>query len=415
MDTAAWLDALGRRELRPGTWTLEVILELCGRLGDPQDALRAIHVAGTRGKGSTCALLESALRAEGFRTGLTTSPHLRSPRERIRLDGRDVDEASFASLVERVREAGAERLHAGYFEVMTAAAFLAFAESRVDVAVIETGLGGRVDATNVVSPRVAVITRLGMDHADRLGGTRASIAAEKAGILKPAARAVLAPNLPEAADVVRARAAELGVPLREVSERDIELAPPTSLPGETQRENAAVAACALEELALAEPALAVGRAALERGFATVRWRARLELMKGALGGADLLLDVAHDGDGTRALVRHLGGRRPAAIVFSCLADKDLAVMADLLAASEEARGAAMLVPELDGARARPAAEVVAALRERGLSARPAPSVAEALEAAQAIALASPGPRPALVVAFGSFHVASRALEHVEPA
>lgn len=407
MDTLAWLEKLGHRELRPGTWTLEVVTELCERLGRPHEAFPAVHVAGSRGKGSTCALLESALRAGGRRTGLTTSPHLLSPRERIRLDGEDIEPAPFRALIGRVRDAGAEELQAGYFEVMTAAAFVAFAERRVDVGIVETGLGGRVDATNIVRPLLTVVTRLGMDHADRLGGTRESIAAEKAGILKPGVRAVLGLNDPGAAAVVRARAKEIDAPLREVLTGDLARAPPTSLPGAAQLENAATAWVALEEFALAAPAVAIPPHEAARGFASTSWRARLELLPRALSGADLLLDVAHDVDSTRALLAHLDGlgeRRPAALVFTCLADKDLDGIAALLGAAPILRGVSVIVPDLAGARARTPGSVLPVLAQHGLAASGAPSVEAALR--QATALAHEGD---LVVAFGSFQVAASVL------
>ena len=403
MTSSRWLDDLARRELRPGTWTLEVITELCLRLGDPQARFPAIHVAGSRGKGSTCALLESALSAGGLRAGMTTSPHLLSPRERIRIEGADVDDATFADLVGRVRAAGAEELAAGYFEVMTAAAFLAFAEARVDVAVVETGLGGRVDATNVVRPLVTVVTHLGLDHADRLGGTAESIAREKAGILKPGVRAVLAPNETRVARVVETRASRIGAPLRKVSQSDVERAPLPSLPGARQRENAAVAQAALEELGAADARLTVSSVAVARGFASARWPARLDLRRGALDGADLLLDVAHDVDGARALVDHLAAP-PAAVIFSCLADKDLAGIAAQLA-RPIVREAIVLVPGLPGPRARPAADVARSLADSGLCARAVADVEAALREASRIA-----GRGGLVVAFGSFLIAGRVLE-----
>lgn len=363
-----------------------------------------MHVAGTRGKGSCCALIESALTRAGLRAGMTTSPHLLSPLERIRVGGSTVSSEYFNELAARVRPR-AEELLAGYFEVMTAMAFLAFAESRVDVAVVETGLGGRVDATNVVRPWVTVVTRLGLDHADRLGGTRAAIAAEKAGILKAGARAVLAPNEDESAAPVRRRAAELGVPLREVTPQDVARAPATALPGEAQRENAGVALVALEELAAAGGVrVAAKPAEIAAGFASVRWRARLETLRGALGGSDVLLDVAHDVLGARALARH-AGEPVGAVVFACLLDKDAEGIAGEIASF--ARAAPLFVPELAGARARPARELAALLRAGGLDARPCAGVAEALSMAQAAA----GGR--LVVAFGSFQVAADVLRALE--
>ena len=238
--------------MRPGPFGLDPILLILSRLGDPHETFGALHVAGTRGKGSTCALLDSALQAAGIRAGLTTSPHLLEPCERIRIAGENVHPDRLLSLVSRVRTAS-EGLDPGYFEVVTAAAFLAFAEDAVEVAVVEVGLGGRLDATNVVRPLVTAITRLGLDHADRLGTTRAAIAREKAGILKPGVAAVLAPNESEAVDAVLARAQELGVRVRCLTNDDVRRAPATSLPGIVQAENAAVAAAMLEEPFVEQP------------------------------------------------------------------------------------------------------------------------------------------------------------------
>ncbi len=412
--TAAWLEALGHRELRPGTWTLEVIDELCRRLGRPELAHPVVHVAGTRGKGSTCALVESSLRHAGLKTGLTTSPHLLSACERIRVNGLDISAERLLSLADRVRAAGAEDMQAGYFEVMTATAFLAFAEDPLDVIIVECGLGGRVDATNIVRPLVAGITRLGMDHADRLGGTRASIAREKAGILKPGVRGVLAPCPVEAADVVKARALELGVPLRVVGPADEERAPATALPGAAQRENAATALAILEELAVAsEGRLSCDARAMADGFASARWRARLELIARGPKAPDLLLDVAHDVDGARALLDHLAdglaSRAVRAVIFACLADKDLDGIARELAASARVSSAAVFVPALAGARARDPEAIARVLRAAGLRAESCPDTREALRRADAEAAAHPRPDAALVVAFGSFHVASAIL------
>lgn len=353
-------------------------------------------------------MLERSLREAGWRTGLTTSPHLLSPRERIRIDGEDLDPGRFWPLIASVREAS-EDLGAGYFEVLTAAAFVAFRAAQVDVAVVEVGLGGRVDATNVVRSLVGVVTRLGMDHAQRLGGTRVSIAREKAGILHPGMRAVIAPNPEDVVDVVADHARSIGVPLRRVGPDDVRAAPPTSLEGDVQRENAAVALATLEELGVASGGrLRVPDERARRALLDVRWRARLERMPRALDGVDLLLDVAHDVDGTRALVEHLVGHAPSAVVFACLADKDLEGIAQVLRSAPGMTRTRFFVPQLGGARGRSAAEVAGALAASGLSACSRPSVAEALRDARAQAGTGDAPG-ALVVAFGSFVLASEIL------
>lgn len=406
-----WLQELARREARPGPYTLDLMRELLARLGDPQLGVPALHVAGTRGKGSTCALLAAALDAAGRRVGLTTSPHLVHPRERIRIGADDLDGEAFAELVERVRRAAGD-LRPSFFEMIVAAAFLAFRDARVEVAVVEVGLGGRLDATNLCRPAVTAITRLGLDHADRLGDTRVAVAREKAGILKPGVPAVVAPGAPEALAEIRRVAAAVGAPLVEVSAEDVAAALPTSLAGRCQAENAAVAEAVLRELSRFEGGrLAVDAAAMRCGFAAVRWPARLQ--RACWQGIELLVDVAHDAESVRELTEHVApGAAPAAVVFTCLGDKDLESMAGLLAASPPFARAIYLVPELDDARARPARETAAALTAAGLTARPAGSVREALTAAVERARAV----GAGVAAFGSFRVAGAVLEVVtEPA
>jgi dihydrofolate synthase/folylpolyglutamate synthase len=394
------------------------------RLGSPHGAFRALHVAGTRGKGSTCALLSSALSEAGYRVGLTTSPHLASPCERVRFGLEAIDEERLMSLASSVRDASTG-LDPGYFEVMTVAAFLAFAESAVDIAVVEVGLGGRLDATNVVIPWVTGISRLGMDHQDRLGATRAAIAREKAGILKAGVPAVLAPNEHEASSAVIECAREVGAPLRCLSDEDARSAAPTSLPGAMQAENAALAAAMLDELSAASgERIVVPDEALRRGFLSTRWPARLELREAALSRApriDLLLDVAHDVDSVEALCAHAKTlARPCVLIFSCLREKDLAGIARVIAASEALSAARIVVPELVSSRARTAADVVAALSTQGLAAARAESVASAIDIARELASGearrcAPAAAPApLVIAFGSFVLASEVMRALEP-
>jgi dihydrofolate synthase/folylpolyglutamate synthase len=384
-----------------------LIGELLERLGRPQDSFRALHVAGTRGKGSTCALLSAALEAAGIPAGLTTSPNLVAITERIRLSDRDCREDELCGWLATVREASAE-LEPSYFEALMAAAFLAFAESGVPLAVVEVGLGGRLDASVLCRPVVTAVAKLGLEHRDRLGDTIEEIAREKAGIFKPGVPALLSPNAPEAVAVVRAHAAEVGAPLREIAGAELASAPACGLPGIVQRENAALAWAMLEELALVEPRWTVSRAQAEQGFAAVRWPGRLDRRRSE-AGVPVLVDVAHDAASVRALVEAVeaAGDRPATLVFTCLSDKDLPEMAELLAASSAMRAAVVLVPEVEHPRSRPAAEVVAALGTAGLSARVRDSVGTALTEA----LSGGG----LVVAFGTFAVAGGVLELLPPA
>ena len=207
-------------------WDLRRIERLLKRLGDPQYAARAVHVAGTKGKGSTSAMIAAILRQAGYRVGLYTSPHLLSFTERIRVNGRPIAETDWARLVEVVQphveaeNALGDLGELTTFEILTAMAFLHFREVRADYQVVEVGLGGRLDATNVVRPEVCVITSISYDHTDVLGDTLAKIAGEKAGIIKPGATVVSAPQAAEAMEVIERVCREKGAPLLKVG-RDV--------------------------------------------------------------------------------------------------------------------------------------------------------------------------------------------------
>jgi len=224
-DSVRFLYSLAN-ESRTARLGLERMRRLLEALGDPHLAAEWVHVAGTNGKGSTCAMIESALRAAGRRTGLYTSPHLVEPTERIRIQGEPVSPEAFAAAFRQVHQAaeqlirdGAVEQHPTYFETVTAMAFLLFRERAVEIGVIEVGLGGRLDATNVIQPRVAVITPVDFDHEKYLGKGLDSIAAEKAGILKPGAAAVFAPQRAEVVPVLEAQARSRGVSPVWVAER----------------------------------------------------------------------------------------------------------------------------------------------------------------------------------------------------
>lgn len=281
--------------------------ELLARLDDPHLGVKTLHVAGTKGKGSTCALAESVLRAAGMRTGLTTSPHLCTARERIVVDGAMIDERAFASLEERVRE-HADALAASFFERIVAMAWLAFADARVDVAVVEVGLGGRLDATNVCAPSACAITRLGLDHTEHLGPTLKDIAREKAGILKRAVPAVSSPQSAEGRAVLVEAARRVGAPLRFVDTDDT-LAP--SLAGAHQRENASVALALLDASGLGARIDVATRA---RGLAAARWPGRYE----TVGSEPLVVvDGAHNETAAHALSETV--QSDARIAAGCIA------------------------------------------------------------------------------------------------
>jgi dihydrofolate synthase/folylpolyglutamate synthase len=288
--------------------------------------LRVVHVAGTNGKGSVSAMIESALRAAGLRTGLYTSPHLHSFRERIRVCGEPLQEDEVAKKIDAIRTMldASPDFVLTFFEITTLLAFEAFRDAACDVVVLEVGLGGRFDATNVIaSPLVSVVTSIGLDHQAYLGETKAAIAFEKAGIIKPHVPLVMGRLDDEAKNVVMACARESNAPIAAVDwSRDVGS---LALSGAFQQANARVAAAALDVLA------ARGIPAdIERGFANVRWPGRLETIAGA---PSVLLDAAHNPDGARVLVAHLAslprsGRR--VLVFGAMADKDWATMLDIL-------------------------------------------------------------------------------------
>lgn len=289
---------------------LERMQRFVAALGDPQRAVPCIHVAGTNGKGSVAAMIESILRTAGWRTGLYTSPHLIRIGERVQVNRQILLPFEIASYVSELRAVADEiertsgaAAHPSYFEFMTAMALLHFQRSRCDIAVIEVGLGGRLDATNVVTPELSVITSIGLDHCDLLGGTLAAIAREKAGIIKPA-RPVVIGRLPaEAEQVVHTVAALSGsrvFSVREEFGEAIERYPRTSLEGEYQRINAAAATLAVRQLA---PSWRVGVTEIERGLANVQWPGRWQRF--SIEGRTVIVDGAHNAEAAVVLERNL--------------------------------------------------------------------------------------------------------------
>ena len=311
--TLTRIQSLGRFGVRFG---LERITEALERLGRPQERFPAVHIAGTNGKGSTAAMVESCLRAAGVHAGLFTSPHLCRFTERIRVDGQEIGKRDVVRLAEQALAEGLT-----FFEVVTAMAICAFAEQGVDLAVMETGMGGRLDATNVVRPVVCVLTHVGLDHTEVLGPDLATVATEKAGIFKPGVPVVSAPPpSPEVEDVVRRRCAELEAPLY-IMDRDFRLEVDgedsvfrmddwtlrgftPALPGTHQRQNAALCLAALG--CLRRRGWRLEDDHVRRGLADVRWPGRLEWVDD-----QHLLDGAHNPDGAEALARELSssGRR----------------------------------------------------------------------------------------------------------
>jgi dihydrofolate synthase/folylpolyglutamate synthase len=355
-DSVRFLYALGN-EIRTAKFGLERIRAVLEALGNPQRAFRIVHVAGTNGKGSTCAMIEAGLRASHLearqdgalstpkkpvRTGLFTSPHLIEPTERIQIDGIAVTPDQFQRAFAAVHET-AEKLdldcHPTYFETVTAMAFWLFRELQVETAVVEVGLGGRLDATNVVEPELTVITPIDFDHEIYLGHTLQAIAQEKAGILKHGVPAIFSRQRPEAAAVLESRAAELQVSVTRAEDfeiRDLDIDARGSrfsvwrsselqfhvhcpLAGEHQVQNAVTAALALQKLGVSP-----------EGIQETRWPGRLEHVA---PNPDVILDGAHNPAGARALARYLErfyGNRKIWMIYGAMRDKAVEEIAGIL-------------------------------------------------------------------------------------
>ncbi|HXT86286.1 MAG TPA: folylpolyglutamate synthase/dihydrofolate synthase family protein [Verrucomicrobiae bacterium] len=360
--SVAFLLSLGKelaspRQASVQKFNLENIRVLAEALGSPHRAIPCAHVGGTNGKGSTAAMLESILRASGLSTGLFTSPHLQRINERIAIDGQAISDEEFAAGFSRVHEkienllaSGELAAHPTFFECVTAMAFAAFAARRVNFAVYEVGMGGRLDSTNIISPEVAIITQIGLDHEDFLGHSIAQIAAEKAGVIKPGAWVVSAAENPEARDVIARRAEAVGARLVEIddawkiertSARDgcysVEARESLSggrwgleipLRGRVQIRNALTAATA--GILLGQRGFSVSKEAIERGVCETRWPGRLERLA---ENPAILLDGAHNPAAARELAafleEHLAGRR-IWLIFGAVRDKSVDEIAGLI-------------------------------------------------------------------------------------
>ena len=361
-ESVRYLFTLGRELASPqqasvAKFDLANITTLCERLGQPQREFQSVHVAGTNGKGSTAAMLDSILRAAGLRTGLYTSPHLERINERIRLDGREISDADFAGTFTRLHKVIEELLAAGklaadptFFECVTALAFEFFAREGSQFAVCEVGMGGRLDATNILVPEVAVITQIDFDHENYLGHSIQEIAAEKAGIIKPGARVVSAAEHLIARVAIRRRVAEQSAFLVEIenefyienitthegcftftavsnsSGASILLNVP--LPGRFQVRNALTALAAARMLA--ERGAPIDDDAIARGIASTVWPGRLERIAGK---PEIYFDGAHNPSGAREIVvfweTHLPGRN-IYLIYGALRDKAVDEIAGLL-------------------------------------------------------------------------------------
>jgi dihydrofolate synthase / folylpolyglutamate synthase len=380
-DSVRFLYALGN-EIKTAKFGLERIAAVLDALGNPQRAFRVVHVAGTNGKGSTCAMIDAGLRATGVRTGLFTSPHLIEPTERIQIDGVEITPDQFQrafTVVHEIAETLDLDCHPTYFEMVTAMAFWVFREMRVETAVVEVGLGGRLDATNVVEPALTVITPIDFDHEAYLGHTIEAIAGEKAGILKRGVPAVFSRQRPEAEAVLAERAADLGIEVIRAEDfevRDLEIDSRGSrfsvaqfrdlhcpLAGEHQVGNAVTATLALRHLGVSP-----------NGIEEARWPGRLEQVA---PNPDVILDGAHNPAGARALARHLDrfySHRRIRMIYGAMRDKSVEEIAGILfpAAQELIFTAPAFARAL-----RP--EALIDIAGRGEA---APSVAEALKMAR---------------------------------
>jgi dihydrofolate synthase / folylpolyglutamate synthase len=382
-------------------FSLDEIRTLLGVLGNPHLSFPSILIAGTNGKGSTAATLASILKASGLRTGLYTSPHLERPNERIRVDGMEIDDATFARLYFRVQDTAQnlvleERLPQlpSYFELLTALGFLYFAETNVQVAVLEVGMGGRLDATNIVDPLISIITDISLDHMEWLGPTISTIAREKAGILRPSGTMITLPQHPEANQVLGEVATELRVKgvsatpyvpsagtegsyRLEVLGEAITVDSP--LAGEHQHRNIALAITAAAELA-SQHGFRITPGAIAEGIRRTSWPGRLEQVERA--DRRWILDVAHNPAGAWALRAGLRmllhDERPRTLIFSCLRDKPVAEMSQILFPMFER----VILAPIHASRATSVDDLLAAAMATGTDALAVDSVREAIDRAQ---------------------------------
>ena len=410
---------------RPGQprrkFSLDEVRTLLAALGNPQECFSSVLIAGTNGKGSSASTLASILVEAGQRTGLYTSPHLERPNERVRVDRAEIRDEDFARLfffvsdkAEQLVNEGKLPQHPSYFELLTALAFLHFAENKVEIAVLEVGMGGRLDATNCVEPLLSIITDISLDHMEWLGSTVAAIAREKAGILRRGGTMITLPQHPEANQVLGEAAIELGV--RGVSA--VAYLPATEskgsyavqalgetvqvdspLTGAHQQRNVALAIAAAVELE-ERHGFRVSPAAIAEGIRRTRWPGRLERM--TRDGVEWVLDVAHNPAGAWALRAGLRSLleewRPRILIFSCLRDKPAAELAQILFPLFDR----VIVAPIHTARATAVEDLLTCAKATGTEAVATDSVREALERAQAEAAGG------MVVVSGSVYLVGEA-------
>ncbi len=407
-EALVWLYSLQRFGIKLGLENIQRLLDALSRnggfaaaVGDLKIALpcKVIHVAGTNGKGSVCAMIDSICRAQGCCTGLFTSPHLVTFRERIRVNGEMISEEAVANGLTIIRNLIANwDPHPTFFEVVTALALKHFSDTKVAIAIFETGLGGRLDATNAIQSDVSVITPIDFDHEKWLGETISEIAGEKAGIIKSRVPLVSAPQGAEAENVIRTRAAECGAPLQFVT--DVYQGSSVALFGEYQKQNAAVAIAAIHAADID-----VDEKAIVRALASIEWPGRFHKWD-----ERIIIDGAHNPGAACVLAqtwREVFGDQKATLVLAILADKDLRGICEALA---PIAGSAIL-PKIRSDRAAAPEELgkVLSTINRSLPYSISPSVSKTLDLARA------HPNPILIT--GSLHFAGEVLAHLrgEPA
>ncbi|HEY4665806.1 MAG TPA: folylpolyglutamate synthase/dihydrofolate synthase family protein [Anaerolineales bacterium] len=402
----------------PEVFDLGRVRRLLGLLGDPQEGFPCVHIAGTKGKGSVAAMIEASYRAAGYRTGLYSSPHLIRFTERIRVGGEEIPEPDLVRLVGQLKEVAPEVPQISTFELTTALAFLHFAEMKVNCGVIEVGLGGRLDATNVLTPTVCVITSLSYDHMHLLGATLSDIAREKAGIIKPSVPVVLAPQQTEAEQVIRSIAVQLGAPLHQVNRDWHYAAEQRSLTGQSFRvwkdtggtpvglsipllghhqiQNACTAYAALQ--LASERGLPIGLDSIRAGMESVRWAGRFQVLS---VDPTVVVDCAHNRDSALqlriALDDYFPGR-PVRMVFGASSDKDVRGM--LLELSP--RVARVVLTQADHPRAEGPEALLELVRSFGLPVEIVVPVSDALR----IAMDELGPDEVVLVTGSIFIVGS---------
>jgi len=407
-------------------YSLRHVEELLNRMGNPQLAAKTIHIAGTKGKGSVAAMIAQALSSSGYKTGLYTSPHLHNLRERITIDGHLISEAEFASsmtevkpFIESIKQDASFR-QLTYFEALTALAFAYFKKKQMDFQVLEVGLGGRLDATNVARPVVCIITSISLDHTQILGNSLKEIAQEKAGIIKPGCWVVLSPQPEEVASVItnvcqekEAKAVQVGKDVTwhkiggDLHQQSLVIEGrvnnyQVSIPllGDFQLENAATAIAALE--ILASEGFAISAADIAQGLAQVKWPGRFQILQ---QHPIVLVDGAHNVASMKRLVNNIKAyfaNKRIFLVFGTSCDKDIpGIINELVPLSPQA-----IVTQASHSRAAPLPTLVAEFTKRGIEPKTTETVTEAIS--RALSLAG---RTDIICVTGSLFVVAEALDY----